>query len=410
MVHHLPVAMLAAPGASWPQNTREWIGRTVARTIDRDDLERLAIGAGILGTGGGGNPYLGKLYAQRLLDEGGTITLVHPSELDDDDLICAVGSMGAPVVSVERIRRGDEFLVSLRALEKHIGRRFTHVVSGEIGGSNSTSPMVVSAQTGLPVVDGDGMGRAFPELQMDTYMIYGVKPSPGAISDPRGHVALFDNLDDPTTLERYARVVTIQMGGSAGCAFPIMTGYELKRTIIPDTVTLAIEIGDAVLRARAGHADAVDAVLAVTGGQRLFRGKIVDVDRRLVGGFARGVLRIEGMGPSSGETLTIDFQNENLIARTGGGEILAIVPDLICIIDAETAEPITTEVLRYGLRIEVLGIPAPEALKTETAMRYVGPAAFGYRDVIFTPLSGSFANRPDGFDIDTAMELLRRAS
>ena len=153
----------------------------------------------------------------------------------------------------------------------------------------------------------------------------------------------------------------------------------------------------------------VDAVLAISGGQRLFRGKIVDVDRRLVGGFARGVLAVEGMGPHAGRSLTIDFQNENLIARTGDGDVLAIVPDLICIVDAETAEPITTELLRYGLRIEVLGIPAPEALKSEPAMRNVGPAAFGYSDVEFVPLPGIFANKPGAFDLDAALQNLRES-
>jgi DUF917 family protein len=186
-----------------------------------------------------------------------------------------------------------------------------------------------------------------------------------------------------------------------------MSGRELKRTLIRDTITLAIDIGDAVLQARAGHSDPVDAVLAKAGGQRLFRGKIVDVERRLVGGFARGVLSVEGIGPQDGQTLSIDFQNENLIARTSEGRILAVVPDLICIVDAETAEPITTELLRYGLRIEVLGIPAPDALKSEPAMRNVGPAAFGYKDVEFVPLPGYFANKPGAFDLDAAMQNLR---
>jgi DUF917 family protein len=199
------------------------------------------------------------------------------------------------------------------------------------------------------------------------------------------------------------------MGGSAGAAGPAMSGRELKRTLIRDTITLAIEIGDAVLQARAGHRDPVDAVLAISGGQRLFRGKIVDVDRRLVGGFARGVLSIEGMGSQSGQSLTIDFQNENLIARTGEGEILAVVPDLICIVDAETAEPITTELLRYGLRIEVLGVPAPEALKSDAAMRAVGPGAFGYTAVEFVPLPGYFANKPGSFDLDAALANLHEA-
>ncbi len=382
----------------------------MTRNIDRYDLERLAIGAGILGTGGGGNPYLGKLQARQLLEQGKTIEVIPASEVPDDALVTTVGSIGAPVVSNERPKQGDEFLVSLRALETHLGRSITHVTCAEIGGSNSMSPMIVAAQANLPVVDGDGMGRAFPELQMDTFMIYGIHPTPTVISDPRGHVAIFDKVDDPTTLERYARTVTIQMGGSAGAAGPTMSGRDMKRTLIRDTITLAIDIGDAVLNARAGHADAVDAVLGVTGGQRLFRGKIVDVDRRLVGGFARGELSVEGMGQHAGQTLNIDFQNENLIARTGEGEILAVVPDLICIVDAETAEPITTELLRYGLRIEVIGIPAPEALKSEAAMRYVGPAAFGYHDVEFVPLPGAFANKPDVFDLNAALDLRSKSS
>lgn len=64
------------------------------------------------------------------------------------------------------------------------------------------------------------------------------------------------------------------------------------------------------------------------------------------------------------------------------------MPDLICLVDAETAEPVTTEVVRYGLRVVVLGIPAPAMLKTPEALAVVGPAAFGYPDVPYAPLSG----------------------
>jgi DUF917 family protein len=359
-------------------------------SVDEEALERLAIGAGILGTGGGGNPYIGKVHAKQLLAAGHTLTVVSPEEVADDALVTSVGFMGAPVVSVERIKRGDEPIVAMRALEKHIGRRFDYVVPGEIGGSNSTTPMVVGALTGLPVIDGDGMGRAFPELQMDTFSIYGVPAAPGAIADPRGHVAIFDGFADATVLERYARSVTIGMGGSAGYAFPVMSGAELKRTVVGGTITLAIKVGEAVLSARGGHRDPVDAVLGVTGGRRLFAGKISDVERRLVAGFARGVLKLDGTGGDGGRTLTIDFQNENLIARTDRDEILAVVPDLICLVDADTAEPITTELLRYGLRVVVLGIPAPEALKTPEALAVIGPAAFGYEDVPYLPMEGTY--------------------
>jgi DUF917 family protein len=137
-------------------------------------------------------------------------------------------------------------------------------------------------------------------------------------------------------------------------------------------------------------ADPIDAALAVAGGQRLFQGKIVGVERRMLGGFARGVLELDGTGDDSGRSLRIDFQNENLIARTGAGEILAVVPDLICLVDEDSAEPVTTEIVRYGLRVAVLGIPAPEMLKTPEALNVIGPEAFGYDGVPYVPLPGRF--------------------
>lgn len=360
------------------------------REIDESTLEALAIGAGILGTGGGGNPYLGFLEAREQLRSGKTIRLVSLDDLPDDAFVTTVGGIGAPVISIERIGKGAECLLALRTLERHVGRPFTHLIPGEIGGSNAMRPMITAAELGLPVLDGDGMGRAFPELQMDTFSIYGVPPTPGAIADPRGHSVVFDGISDPATLERYARVVTVQMGGAAGYAFPPMSGAEVRRTAIPGTVSLAIAIGEAVRAARATHASAVDAALGVAGGERLFSGKVTDVDRRLQGGFARGAVVIDGSGPDVGRTLRVDFQNENLIATTDAGEVLAVVPDLICLVDEETAEPITTEIVRYGLRVTVLGIPAPDLLKTPAALAYVGPAAFGYPDVPYAPLPGQF--------------------
>jgi len=358
--------------------------------VTAEILDALEIGAGILGTGGGGNPYLGKIEALQQLKADRIIQVVSLDEIGDDAFVTTVGGMGSPTVGIERVGRGDECVRAMRALERHLGRHFTHVIPGEIGGSNSMRPMIVAAQTGLPVIDGDGMGRAFPELQMDTFSIYGVAPTPGTLADPRGHEVIFDRISDPVTLERYARAVTIQMGGAAGYAFPPMTAEEVRRTAIPGTVSLAIEIGHAVLAARAALTNPVDAALSVAGGQRLFHGKIVDVERRLLGGFARGVLQLEGSGVDAGRALRIDFQNENLIARTDDGEILAVVPDLICLVDEDSAEPITTEIVRYGLRVVVLGIPAPEMLKTPEALRVIGPRAFGYEGVPYVPLPGRF--------------------
>src|SRR5699024_9307026 len=128
------------------------------RTLKRDDLEPLAIGAGILGTGGGGSPYLHKTFMAELLRDGQEVPVVPASELPDEAVIASTGGVGAPTVSVERPREGQEFLHALRALERYAGQTVTHMISAEIGGGNSIAPLIVALQAGLAVVDGDGMG------------------------------------------------------------------------------------------------------------------------------------------------------------------------------------------------------------------------------------------------------------
>lgn len=362
--------------------------------VDERAAEAIAIGAGILGTGGGGNPYLGFLMTRELLRRGGTVTVVGVADVPDDAVVCGIGAMGAPTVGIEKLPRGDEPLAALRALERHTGRRVTHLIAGEVGGANAMQPLIQAALGGLQAVDGDGMGRAFPELQHCTFSIGGLPCTPAAIADCHHDTIVFPALRDTRTLERFARAVTVQMGARAGYAFPIMTGAEMKRTAVRGSYSLAHAIGRAVLGTRAAHTDPVPAILAVAGGGLLLRGRIADVERRLAAGFARGLLRIAGTGADAGRAVEIAFQNENLIAwaEPHRARVLATVPDLITLVDEDSGDPVTTEIARYGLRVAILGIPAPAQLKTPAALAVVGPGAFGY-DVPYTPLPGVYGGR-----------------
>ena len=217
--------------------------------VTEEDLTPAAIGAAILGTGGGGNPYLGRLRARAELRAGKKIEIIDPTEIADDDLLVAVGGMGSPVVAYEKVAGGNEETDAVRALERYLGRRFTAIAPFEMGGGNSMVPLVVGARLGIPVVDGDGMGRAFPELQMITYLIYGGSPFPAALADERGNRIVVDRILDAHWLERILRSVTIDMGGHAGLANAVMDGAFCRKTIIPNTLSLAIRIG----RAGGGH-------------------------------------------------------------------------------------------------------------------------------------------------------------
>jgi uncharacterized protein len=359
-----------------------------------DDLKDLARGAALLGSGGGGDPYIGRLMAEQAICPGGTLPVWDLDELPDDALVICTAMMGAPTVMVEKIPAGFEGAAALRAVERRLGRRATATMPMECGGINSMMPLVAAAHAGIPVVDGDGMGRAFPELQMETFHVFGVPGTPMAIADEHGDVALLETPDN-YRMEWLARGITVRMGGASLIAEYPMDGETAKRVSIPGTLSLGIELGRAIRRARERHADPLavlsDALQPTVYGepQLIFEGKVEDVLRRTTGGFARGTAQIRAFAGT--DLLTLQFQNEHLIARRGP-EVLAVVPDLICVLDLETAEPITTEGLRYGQRVRVITIEAPEIMRSPEALEVFGPPAFGL-DVSYPPLPAAGAAR-----------------
>ncbi|MEZ5100103.1 MAG: DUF917 domain-containing protein [Thermoleophilia bacterium] len=353
------------------------------RRVDVDDLDDLAIGAAVLGTGGGGDPTIGKLIAKEAIRQHGPVTVLDASEVDDDALVVPSAMMGAPTVMLEKIPSGDEIVTAFEALQSYLGREITATTSAEAGGLNSTMPFTVAARLGIPLVDADMMGRAFPELQMCTPGLAGVKATPMAIADEKGNAAIIETVSNLWT-ERLARAATIEMGCSAMIALYAMSGRQVKDTMIHGTLALCQEIGRAIREARAAHADPIAPTLAVLAGHRLFDGKVVDVERRTQTGFARGEARIEGVGDDAGATLVLQFQNEHLVALRDGRAV-AMAPDLIMVVESDTGAPITTEELRYGFRVTVLGAPCDPRWRSPEGLALVGPRYFGY-DLDFVPV------------------------
>ena len=118
----------------------------------------------------------------------------------------------------------------------------------------------------------------------------------------------------------------------------------------------------------------------MTRGKLFFVGKIVDVARELKGGFVRGHANLLGLDQWTGSEARIAIQNENLVLWIDGVPAI-MVPDLIMNLELDTGEPITTEMLRYGQRVAVIGMPVHELMRTPKALEVVGPQAFGYPEL-----------------------------
>lgn len=353
------------------------------RKIGKKELEDIALGAAVLGTGGGGDPYIGKLMAIQAVEENGPITLLEASDLDDDDLVLPGAMMGAPTVLVEKVPSGDEVFNAFQSLENYLGKEVKATMPIEAGGVNSMIPFALAANLDIPVIDADGMGRAFPELQMVTFSIIGASSTPMALADEKGNNLLLNTIDNKWT-EDLARGATVKMGGSVMIAIYPLSGSEVKEAGIKNVVTYAENIGKAIRKAKENKTDPVKALKEVTDGYQLFEGKVVDIKRETKGGFAQGNAEIKGINEYSDQKLTLNFQNEHLVAKLDG-EVIASVPDLITVHDKETGQPITTEGMKYGNRVIVMGTPCSEKWRCEKGLELVGPKYFGY-DIEYVPV------------------------
>ena len=356
--------------------------------IERKHLEDLALGAVFLATGGGGDPYLPRLITDQALKEFGPVKLLSPDAVADDAFVVPVGSVGAPTVSLELLPSIDEAVNTIVAFEKYIGRKADAIASFEIGGGNSLIPLMAAAGLGIPVIDGDGMGRAFPEAQMMSYAIAGVRPTPAIAVDYAGNSAVFET-SSTEIYEHHIRAFAAAAGGMVTTAEHAMTGSELRESVIPNTVSFSIELGAVLRKSRGSATDLLKPLddvfkTSIYGEVRhLFSGKVIDKSTRIIGGYDIGEATLEDFD-SHDRILSIDIKNEFLLARLGN-EIVASVPDLIVVVDFETSEPINCERLRFGQRVAVFAVGCPEFYRSPEALRVTEPRCFGF-DLDYVPL------------------------
>jgi DUF917 family protein len=359
--------------------------RLMGTLLDQRHLPALARGCAVLGAGGGGDLHLGLLMARQAIEDHAPVLLVDPDELPDDGLVMVMGAIGTPIVGSEKMESGEEGARLRERLEQLWSREVVALMGVEIGGWNGMLPVTWGARMGLPVLDADGTGRAFPESQMATMYLAGVPAGPAVLTDERGNLIEFRTVDD-LWMERLTRAAAVELGGSASMAAYNLTVARARTATVLGSVSLALRIGEAL---ESAHGDPVEALMRTVGAFRLISGKVLDVDRRTTKGFMRGSVVVEGFGDDGDRLVRLEIQNEYLVALEQG-EALASVPDNICVVDSSTADAISTEQIRYGQRVTVIAFPSTPVWRTPRGIDTVGPRAFGY-DFDYVPVEESCA-------------------
>jgi DUF917 family protein len=351
-----------------------------------EDIDHLVLGATLLGTGGGGDPYIARLMVMEALKERGPVRVVTARELPLDGLVITAAVIGAPTVMIEKVPSGEEFVTAVRALANYLGQDPVAIMPIEVGGMNTLIPIATALQLDLPVIDADSMRRAFPQVEMTVFTLAGIPATPMSIADEKGNVLVLET-ETNQVAEKLARSAVMQLGMTAGVASYSVSVQQVIDHAIDGSMTYCIQLGKRLADIQDGVEGALEEFLTYAEGQSLFEGKIIDIERHTTGGFARGTVILESLVEAD-RTLRVEIQNELLIAFENGIPI-ATTPDLICLLDYENGQPITTETLGYGQRVRVIGLPCAPEWHQPGMLELVGPRAFGY-EVDYVPLGEVF--------------------
>ncbi|MFI9386882.1 DUF917 domain-containing protein [Kutzneria sp. NPDC052558] len=342
-------------------------------------LRDFARGCDVLGGGGGGQARHALPLAAHAVERGGPVEVLAIAELPSDGLVMPCSFLGAPAIGEERIGTGREAATLRGHLERHFGQPVVAMLCTEIGGFHGVASVALAAHAGLPMLDADGMGRAFPGMSLVSMHLAGVAPEPVVLADEHDRVVAVHA--GGVWAERMARTVVVGFGDRGVSSEYVMTVDQVAGAVIEGSVAKALRIGDLIGRA-ASVADAARAIVAEFDGVLIAEGKVAAA---LPEPGRHTSATIEGTGPDRGRTLRLEVGDEYL-AVVEDGRAIATVPDIITVFDTYTGEALGAGELRYGQRIVMLALPCPPVWRTPEGLDLAGPAAFGldlpYRPVV----------------------------
>lgn len=364
--------------------------------LNSENIEALLIGLGIFGTGGGGDPEWGLKILENDLAHGRVCEIIDPEDIEDDAFVCSGGIMGSVktlgnVSHDEIVAKWEDDFVLIKAfkeMEKIKGKELDYIIPFEAGGLNTPVMMSLAARMGIPIINGDAVGRSAPETQMTSFIGHGISLTPMPLVDHLGNVIVVMEANETTYADEIGRFVVTKGGGLGGNSHYAMTGSELKRSCVPHVITDAIEYGKAILDAREKGLDPVKAFSGVANGKIMFTGVIENVAGDDKGGFYLTNVSVKGTKEFAGRKLDSVFKNETMVVWVDG-EIKSIFPDIAFILDPKTGSGLMSADLEEGQEIAFVGRPCHkrvrESIENEKGKIAFGGARYGHPEIQFVP-------------------------
>lgn len=351
-----------------------------------EDIEDFVRGATILGTGGGGDPQEGLKLLKEGLSRAGKIKLINLEELSEDDIIVVpyyVGTIAPTAKTKKPVKISNPIKIAIEEMEKVLGRKVTAVTATELGGFNASIALYIGAELNMPVVDGDLLGRAAPELHQCIVHVFKIPMYPSVLVSETGNKIVIYEYSDIDDYEAIARYLSMLSGRFVAVVDTPLTLEKARAALIKGTLSKCLKLGRVIREARKLNEDPIEKVVKELDGWKIFLGVVEDYKWRDERGFLIGEVKLKGLGKYSGKTLKTWIMNEHIMAWLNDKPIV-MPPDLIMFLD-DSGEGITNSELKVGMKINVIAAKAPEIWRSPEGLKLFGPRKFGL-DYDYTPV------------------------
>ncbi len=218
-----------------------------------------------------------------------------------------------------------------------------------------------------------------------TPFLYGKNSYPFSSVDKWGDVAIVKHTVNPHMLERIGKQLSVAAYDMTAIASTVLPAAEMREILVPGTMSMCLELGRSIRRAREAGEDPIEATISVTGGWRLFEGVVESKEWEDRDGYMFGTVHMRGTGDSEGHTLSVWFKNENHVSWLDG-EPWVCSPDLVTLAYAESGEATTNTLIDSGDRIVAVGMKGLEGFRSEFGLNEgSGPRYFGF-DIDYVPI------------------------
>jgi len=387
------------------------------KDLDKEDMWALILGAAALATGGGDSALTYEEFNELVdpvLEQGFKPRLIDPKEIKDNDWIFMNVECGGDIEREYQERYMIEYFPPgawykqldliyplnswskkenviaterhLKKLEELIGGKPVAYLPFEIGPLDIYQ-LVDAAKRSVPLVDADCAGyRAVPELSLTGLNIIDAPITPYTIGTPWGDIIVGVQVLSHQRFEDICRAIANISGGECAPAIALK-GEIVKKGTAHNTISFAIEVGKAIIKARESGDDPVEAIIRVTKGYKIFEGKIAGFTTEGKGAFTWGNIWIEGSGDFEGKTLRIWYKNENQISWIDERPYITC-PDPFTVIEKESGLGLSNfrpEWWVPGKEVAVIGMKAWDLWRTEKGLRIYNPKRFGF-DIEYVPI------------------------